>query len=464
MSFIKDLENIWEQVKEDLSKDITPSIMDLWFGPVKIHGYEENTIIFETISEFNYKVLTAKYVPLLEKAFSEYFGFEQQIKVIFTGVPSSTEKIKRQLGIISHAEENKNEEAADGSENVISGVLPIDYSFQYTFDNFIVGSSNKFAHAACTAVAAHPAKNYNPLYIYGPSGLGKTHLMSAIVNEITRKNPKAVVLYVKGDDFTNEMIEFMTNKDMATFHNKYRKCDILLIDDIQFIGGKKSTQEEFFHTFNVLYENRKQIVLSSDCPPKDIPTLEDRLKTRFEWGLIADIQPPDLELRMAIIKKKAEQVNITIPDDVLTFLAENLRSNIRQIEGTIKKLSAIVFLEGKQITMEVAAACLQEVTGGVVPVQVVVDKIFSAVYAKYGVSKAELLGEKRVKNIAFARHVSVYLIRQVTEMSYPGIANIFGRDHATIISSCNQIAKRIANDAVFNIEISELIKEISSGV
>ena len=248
---------------------------------------------------------------------------------------------------------------------------------------------------------------------------------------------------------------------MNEFRDKYRSCDVLLIDDIQFIAGKTSTQEEFFHTFNALYEDHKQIVMSSDRPPKDIQTLEDRLKTRFEWGLIADIQPPDLELRIAIIKKKAEQVSITLSDEVLTFLAENLRSNIRQIEGAIKKLSAIVFLEGKQITMEIAASCLQEISGGVVPVQVIVDKIFSAVFNKYGVGKEDLLSKKRNKDIAFARHVCIYLIREVTEMSYPGIGKMFDRDHTTILSSCDIVSKRIASDAMVSVDISEMLKEVN---
>ncbi len=462
MSFINDLEDIWEQVKKDLTGEITPSTFDLWFEPIKIHDYdsETNTIIFETISEFNKNVFSKKYIPILENKFSEHFGFEQKIEVIFTGEHATPEKIIAQLGIKS----TQNEDIKEDGASKIKGVLPIDYSFQYTFDNFIVGSSNKFAHAACTAVAAHPAKNYNPLFIYGPSGLGKTHLMSAIVNEVTRKNPHFNVLYIKGDDFTNEMIESLSKKEMAKFHDKYRNCDILLIDDIQFIAGKTSTQEEFFHTFNALYEENKQIVISSDRPPKDIQTLEDRLKTRFEWGLIADIQPPDLELRIAIIKKKAEQVSIELPDDVLTFLAENLRSNIRQIEGTIKSLSAVAFLEGKEITMEVAASCLQKVTGGVVPVQVIVDRIFSAVYNKYNVTKSELLSEKRTKNIGQARHISIYLIRQITEMSYPGIAKIFNRDHTTIIASCDKISKRMLNDHLFSIEINQLIKEASSNI
>ncbi len=464
MSFINDLEDIWEQIKISLEKDITPSNMDLWFGTVKINSYENNTIIFETTSEFNYKVFTKRYIPILKKAFSEHFGFEQEVEVIFTGEPSSPEKIKKQLGLDKKPEDTENpQDTAPEEDNKLS-MLPMNYNFQYTFDNFIVGSSNKFAHAACTAVADGAGGAYNPLFIYGPSGLGKTHLMSAIVNEIKKKDPRARVIYIKGEEFTNEMVKCLGSKEMDKFHEKYRSCDILLIDDIQFIAGKTSTQEEFFHTFNTLYENHKQIVLASDRPPKDIQPLEERLRSRFEWGIIGDIQPPDLELRIAIIKKKAEQVSIELSGEVLTFLAENLRSNIRQIEGMIKKLSAIVFLEGKEITMEIAAACLQELTGGVLPTQVIVDKVFTAVYNKYGISKADLLSPKRNKDIAFARHVSIYLIRSVTEMSFPGIGKIFKRDHSSIIASVEVINKKKNTDPMFNVELGELIKEVSTGV
>ena len=470
MSYLDDLSDIWEQIKESLSEQFPPSQMDLWFNPLTIHSYDNNVITLSTNSEFKYTKIKEKYLSVIKDAFSQFFGFEQEVDIIFTGEPTSPEKIQRQLGIyrdktpaVSEAikdEQNVSDEAK--VDNAIpTGVLPIDYSFQYTFDNFIVGSSNKFAHAACTAVAAHPASNYNPLFIYGPSGLGKTHLMSAIVNEIKRKNPAAKVIYIKGDDFTNEMIESLSKQEMHKFHAKYRNCDILLIDDIQFIAGKTSTQEEFFHTFNTLYEDRKQIVMSSDRPPKDIQTLEDRLKTRFEWGLIADIQPPDLELRIAIIKKKAEQVSINLSEEVLTFLAENLRSNIRQIEGTIKKLSAIVFLSGRTITMEIAASCLQEITGGVVPVQVVVDKIFSAVYGKYNVGKEDLLSPKRNKDIAFARHVCIYLIKEITDMSYPGIGKMFNRDHTTVMASCSLIAGKIASDAMLAVDIADMTKEVN---
>ena len=337
--------------------------------------------------------------------------------------------------------------------------MPI-YNFEYTFENFIVGSTNKFAHAACVSVANNPASNYNPLFIYGNSGLGKTHLLCAIVNRMKQNNPNVNIIYTKGEDFTNQLISCLTNKTMEDFRDKYRKCDVLLLDDIQFIAGKVSTQEEFFHTFNALFEEKKQIILTSDRPPRDIKTLEDRLKTRFEWGLIADIEPPDLELRIAIIKKKAEQVNVTLSNDVLTYLGENLRSNIRQIEGAIKKLAALCFISGRTITMDIARDCISELLGGAEPVSVTVDKIFSAVYQKYGISKEDLTGKKRTKEIANARHITIYLIRELTEMSYPNIGKLFGRDHATVIASYNSVTPKYYTDQSFAYEISELKKSI----
>jgi chromosomal replication initiator protein len=247
---------------------------------------------------------------------------------------------------------------------------------------------------------------------------------------------------------------------MEDFRDKYRKCDVLLIDDIQFIAGKTSTQEEFFHTFNALHEEKKQIILTSDRPPRDIKPLEDRLITRFEWGLLADIEPPDLELRIAIIKKKAEQVNIMVPDDVLTFLGENLRSNIRQIEGAIKKLGALSFLSGKEITMELAHECISELLGGAEPISVTVEKIFGTVFRKYGVAKDAVTGKSRNKDIANARHIAIYLIRELTEMSFPNIGKIFERDHSTIISSYNLVATKVFSDPIFSSEIGELKKDI----
>ena len=362
--------------------------------------------------------------------------------------------------MIAEMPKQEDDSKKEKAERPVKNIVPPNYNFEYTFDNFIVGNSNKFAHAACTAVADNPATNYNPLFIYGPSGLGKTHLMSAVVNEIKKKKDDLSVVYIKGEDFTNELIESLSKQQMNKFRDKYRTCDILLIDDIQFIAGKNSTQEEFFHTFNSLYEDHKQIILSSDRPPKDIQLLEERLKTRFEWGLIADIEPPDLELRVAIIKKKAEQVSLEIPNEVLTFLAENLRSNIRQIEGAIKKLSALSFLSGKSISMELARSCIEELLGGAEPLSVTIEKIYTAVQKKYGIRKEDILGQKRNKEIAEARHICVYLIREITEISYPSIGKIFGRDHATVISSYDKISKKLG-DPMFNIEIKTIISEVT---
>ena len=378
-------------------------------------------------------------------------GFEPEIELIFVGTPSTS--VKPNI-------EKKNEDldtAREGEKKYDEG-----YNHEYTFDNFIVGGSNKYAHAACTAVARTPAKDYNPLFIYGPSGLGKTHLMSAVVNEIKRKKPDTKVVYIKGEDLTNQLVESLSKHDMQNFRNKFRNCDILLIDDIQFIAGKTSTQEEFFHTFDALYEDHKQIILTSDKPPKDIQPLEERLRTRFEWGLIADIQPPDLELRIAIFKKKSEQANIIIPDDVLIFLAENLRSNIRQIEGAIKKLSAKSFVMGQEITMELARSCINELLGGAEPISVTVDKIFAAIFKKYNVTKEDVLGKKRNREIANARHMAIYLIKEITEMSYPDIGKIFSRDHTTAIASYQAIEKRLSSDALAQVEIDELKKEVAN--
>ncbi|MBQ8330975.1 MAG: chromosomal replication initiator protein DnaA [Clostridia bacterium] len=459
MSYLDDLSDIWEAVKVHIKEQngYAQSIMDLWFGDLKVHSYENNVITLSTVSEFKHKIVSEKYMDMIRDGFAALLGFEAEIKLLFNGVPTSPEKIMNQIT----GKEASRQATQEQGEDKSGSLVPPNVQFEYNFENFIVGNSNKFAHAACRAVADRPATDYNPLFIYGPSGLGKTHLMNAVVNEIKRKKPNTRVLYIKGDEFTNQMIESLAKQEMYKFHDRYRNCDILLIDDIQFIAGKNSTQEEFFHTFNTLYEEHKQIILTSDRPPKDIPTLEDRLKTRFEWGLLADIQPPDLELRIAIIKKKAEQVSIDIPDEVLTFLAENLRSNIRQIEGAIKKLSALSFLSGQRISMELAKGCLSELLGGAEPVNVTVEKIFGAVQAKYNVSKAELVGKKRNKEIASARHIAVFLIREITDMSYPSIAKIFDRDYATIHASFEQMDRKYTSDSMFKIELDELIKDVT---
>ncbi len=447
-NYIEEIREVWGMVKESFREKLSESTINLWFGDVQIISFSDNIITMGIASEFKFNQLQTNYMGSIKKAFVTILGFEVEVNLIFTGKANGADAVRTPL-------------TAESSKKGVSGKDLPDYNFEYTFENFIVGSTNKFAHAACVAVANHPATNYNPLFIYGNSGLGKTHLLYATINRLKQNRPGIKIIYTKGEDFTNQMISCLASRTMEDFRDKYRKCDVLLIDDIQFIAGKISTQEEFFHTFNALFEEKKQIILTSDRPPRDIKTLEDRLKTRFEWGLIADIEPPDLELRIAIIKKKAEQVNVKIPDEVLTFLGENLRSNIRQIEGAIKKLGALSFLSGQVITMDVAKQSIADLLEGDEPVSVTVDKIFSAVYRKYGVPKEDLVGPKRNKEIANARHISIYLIRELTEMSYPNIAKIYGRDHSTIITSYNTAYQNAQMDHNFSMQMSDLKKEIT---
>lgn len=444
MSYIDDISEVWNIVYQNICAKKGKSFTDLWFKELKIYSYNSGIITFSCDSQFKYDTIKANHIALLEEEFSNFMPCK--IDIIFAGRENNTAPVESV---------SKQKEKIDdySSYNQI-------HNPDYTFDNFIVGSSNKFAHAACMAVAERPAMDYNPLFIYGPSGLGKTHLICAIVNEIRKKKPDIKIIYITGEDFTNQLIDSIKKNDALKFHNRFRNCDILLMDDIQFIAGKVSTQEEFFHTFNALHQEQKQIILTSDKPPKDIDTLEERLRTRFEWGLIADIQPPDLELRLAIFKQKTEQAKINISDDVLLFLAENLRSNIRQIEGAIKKLSAKSLIMNQEINMELAKSCLNELLGGAEPISVTVDKIFSAVYKKYNVSKEDIKGKKRPKNITWARQVAIYMVREITELSFPDIGDIVDKDHSTVIYSYNLISKKIASDPMINLEISTLMNDV----
>ena len=449
MAYLDDIRRVWDMIRDDFRHELGEAITDLWFSSLSITSFSDSALVMTANSDIKARVINNKYKDLLVSRFSDMLGFDVSITVV-----SGEEKVT-QVSPLEKPVDN-------AASHAIGSTLP-PFNFEYTFENFIVGSSNKFTHAACLAVAHFPAKDYNPLFIHGPSGLGKTHLLYAITNELKKQNPNVSVIYIKSEDFTNQMIECLSRQAMGEFRDKYRTCDVLLIDDIQFIAGKTSTQEEFFNTFNALYEDRKQIIISSDRPPREIARLEERLRSRFEWGLIADIQPPDLELRTAIIKKKSEQVGLILPDDVLTFLAENLRANIRQIEGAIKKLGAMAFLSGNHITMDVARSCIADLLDGAEPVTVTVDKIFAAVYKKLNVKREDILSSKRTKDIANARHVTAYLIRTLTEMSYPNIGKLLDRDHATVLSSISSVENKLAQNPVFKSLIDEMIKEIKEG-
>ena len=466
MAYLDDISKVWHLVRESFRPELSDIITDLWLGGLEVLDFQGSTVTMKAESEVKIRVVTSKYKTDIEKRFSEMLGFDVTLSLVCTEGPVIPPD---EPGILQRPPEDPSAPGDDSltaqeNDNAfrpggIGSTLP-PFNFEYTFENFIVGASNKFAHAACLAVADRPAQAYNPLFIYGPSGLGKTHLLYAITNELKKKMGNIRVIYIKGEDFTNQMIDSLSRQAMNEFRDKYRNCDVLLIDDIQFIAGKTSTQEEFFHTFNALHEAGKQIIMTSDRPPREIKTLEERLKTRFEWGLIADIQPPDLELRTAIIKKKADQVNVSIPDEVLAFLAENLRSNIRQIEGAIKKLGAKSFLTGRHVTMELARSCISELLGGAEPVTVTVDKIFASIQKKYNIKREDIVSSKRTKEIANARHITVYTIRSVTEMSLPNIGKLFNRDHSTILSSVELIQKRIVNDRDFEHEIQTMKREL----
>ena len=332
---------------------------------------------------------------------------------------------------------------------------------EYTFDTFVVGSSNRFAHAAAQSVAAAPGKNYNPLFIYGNSGLGKTHLLSAICHEIKKRDPGANIIYTRGEDFTNEMINYLAEKNMIEFHNKYRSADILLIDDIQFISGKISTQEEFFHTFDALFRMGKQIVLTSDRLPKEILTLSERLRSRFESGLIADIQPPDLETRMAILKRKATALDLNIPNDVIQFIAERIKNNIRQLEGTVKKMKALKSVDSELPYIILAQNAVRDVLSDEKPVAITVDDIISEVSKVCSVSEEDIRSKKQNAQTSRARQIAMYIVREITGLSTEAIGKNFGnKDHSTVIYSLKKIEKEMKVNSSLRAMISDITRNI----
>ena len=337
----------------------------------------------------------------------------------------------------------------------------MDFNPQFTFDNFVVGPSNRFAHSAAIAVSKTPGQVYNPLFIYGPAGVGKTHLLYAIANGIRKQNPNANIVYIKGDEFTNELIAAIANGKNIEFRSKYRESDLFLIDDIQFIAGKEFTQEEFFHTFNALYEARKQIVISSDKPPKDIPTLEERLRSRFEWGLIADISKPDLETRIAILQKKAELEHLDVPDEVNTYIATKVESNIRELEGCLTRVLAYANISHKPLSEEVAAEALRDMIPVKDPRRITPDLIMAIVAEYFSVSVDDLKSKRRNREITVPRQVAMYLIRELNGASLPRIGLEFGgRDHTTVIHACDKVAEDIQRDASMRSTVEALKKRI----
>ena len=390
-------------------------------------------------NDFICTIVRDRYTPLLREALAAVLGFDVEVELV---VPAA----------------EKQEAPAPVEETVDT-----DGRYDFTFENFIKGPSNQFAYAAAQAVASNPSGAYNPLFIYGQSGLGKTHLLTAIATEIKKNHPNFNIVYVDCETFTNDLISAIQAGRTEEFRQTYRPADVLLVDDIQFIAGKESTQEEFFHTFNTLHGAGKQIVLASDRPAKEIKSLEERLRTRFEWGLTADIQPPDFETRVAIIRRKAELLNLHMPDDVSEFIANHLKSNIRQLEGAVKKLNAYYLLEGIQPAIGVAQNAIKDILNETQPVPVTIEKIISEVARTYNVSPAEIRGMRRTANISSARQTAIYVVREITGMSMEDIGREFsGRDHSTIVYSLKAMEQNLENDRRLKETVEDIIKNVRS--
>jgi chromosomal replication initiator protein len=436
------LSDLWQKVLDLLKNELTEISFNTWIRTIEPISLSANTINLGVPAEFNKGILESRYSELIKNAIKQLTLREYNIRFIIPGQDADKSIIAQSDSIIS--------------EQYASNLNP-----KYTFDTFIIGNSNRFAHAACLAVAESPAKAYNPLFMYGGVGLGKTHLMHAIGHYVLGQNSKLKVMYVSSEKFTNELINAIKDDKNEEFRYRYRNIDILLIDDIQFIAGKERTQEEFFHTFNALYEANKQIIISSDKPPKDITTLEERLRSRFEWGLIADLQAPDLETRIAILKKKAQLENLDIPNDVLVFIADKIASNIRELEGALNRVVAYTSLTEATISVELATEALKDILSANKN-RVINSNLIQEVVARYfDIKFDELKSKKRNRDIAFPRQIAMYLCRELTEMSLPKIGDEFGgRDHSTVIHAIEKISDDIENSAETRRAIDELKKSI----
>ena len=405
---------VWAKILIYLEKHMDSVTISTWFDDVEIIELNEEQLVIYSPLEFHREIIISRYAGHIQDALKEIFNSDAKL-IVF----------------------GEEELEAYRSKGVKKSSM--DFNPQFTFDNFVVGPSNRFAHGAAIAVSNNPGQSYNPLFIYGPPGIGKTHLLYAIANEIRKNNPDTNVVYIKGDQFTNELISALQTGKNVEFRNKYREADLFLIDDIQFIAGKESTQEEFFHTFNKLYEEHKQIVMTSDRKPGDMNTLEDRLRTRFEWGLLADIQPPDYETRMAIIKNKAISLALDLSVEICDYIAKNVTNNVRQIEGTVKKLRAYVDLNAMELTMENVSRVIADMYKGENNTLPTPNLIISQVCKFYSIDEVILRGTLRNKGTAEARQVAIYLIRKHTNLSTPEIGKEFGKDHTTIMHSINKV-------------------------
>jgi len=436
------LESFWNESVKIIKKKVSQQNFETWIKPIRIVSLEDSNILLGVPNKFFKDWLVENYIDIISNSFSAVSGVGVDIKFIVSK-PDKTD-ISRDM---------------DAKTLIKSRPVRLHSSLNlnYSFERFVVGSSNQFAHAASLSVAEQPGHSYNPLFIYGGVGLGKTHLLNAIGIHTVSLYPQKNVLYVSAEEFMNELIYSIRYDKMSKFREKYRKIDSLLIDDIQFIAGKERTQEEFFHTFNTLHDSKKQIVVTSDKFPKEIQNLEGRLRSRFEWGLIADIQPPDVETRIAIIEKKAQENNLTVSNDIIRYVAFVADSNIRELEGTLTRIAAYSSLTGKEITIDTVKDVIKNLLNHTVKREITIDEIIKAVGKKFNLRVGDIRSRKKNKNLVLSRQIAMYLSRKLTNNSFPDIGEkIGGRDHSTVIYSNNKIKNIMGKDY----EIKKLVEEI----
>ncbi len=427
---------VWAKVLSHMEERLGAVTISAWFDDAEIVELNEEQLILYSASDFRREIIRRRCTDFIRDALKEVFNSDA--KVIVFG-----------------------DEELEAYRSKDKKTSSMDFNPQFSFESFVVGPSNRFAHGAALAVASHPGDVYNPLFIYGPPGVGKTHLLYAIANSIRKSNPEANIVYIKGDQFTNELIAAIQSGKNIEFRSKYREADLFLIDDVQFIAGKESTQEEFFHTFNTLYENHKQIVMTADRKPSDMLTLEDRLRTRFEWGLLADIQPPDYETRMAILRNKADQLGLNLDDEVCNYIANNITNNVRQIEGTVKKIMAYRDLNDMPLDLPNITRAIDDMfkaEGNTLPTP---SLIISQVCKFYSLDEMVIRGTLKNKGTAEARQIAMYLVRKLTNLSLPDIGKEFARDHSTVLYGINKVEMELKNG---NTTMQNNIRDITANI